>query len=96
MNHDEINKQLLEIVKQLSGRLIEKHKYEKEYYQKYYKLLLGSPMTNMLKQEAEAKATMFEDPIYDLYQEAKLQIKLLEIEKEVYIEIGRNLRNYEK
>jgi hypothetical protein len=65
MTTEEVNKTLLQNKFLLHNQLKLKHEYEKEYYQKYYKLLLNSGMSNMTKQEAEAKATMFNDPIYD-------------------------------
>ena len=92
MTTQEVEKRLLEILPELQKLLTKKEAVEKAYYQKYYDILLRSGMANQVKQEAEAKSLIMVDPIFEQYHELELEIKLLYIERDILIEIGRNKR----
>lgn len=88
-----VNKKLTDILKSLEEKLPELEKYQVEYDKKYCTFLLNSGMGNAEKREAEAKLMIQQEPIFEKFHSSKLDVRLLLNAKEVYIEVGRNLRN---
>lgn len=88
----EITKELTKITKEIREKSFKLSKLEYTYWKRYYSLLVNSPASNMSKQEAEAKSIIMDEPIYEEYQDLKLDLKLLYMEREVLIECVKNIR----
>ena len=93
INLKTISFKLVETVEMLGKKLSEFYKTELEYTSTYNKNVLKSGMASQPLREAEAMETLKLDPIYEKYHTLKLEIKLLYMRKDIYVEISRNIRN---
>lgn len=93
LNLQTISMKLLNLEEKLQKKLPLMYKAEVEYNQKYFDLLLRSMGSSAPAREADAKTQLKEDPIFDLYHNLKLDVKILWSEKETLTTISSNLRS---
>ncbi len=67
-------------------------KSDRVYQEKYYNLYLHSPRGNDKAREAEAKAILMEEGIYEPWANLKVDLKVLQNKKDLLLEVLKNLR----
>lgn len=96
MKLKDINKRLEELIPVLTEAYKKEQAAEERYWRKYYQALLQSGMGTVDAKKAEAKMMCDAAGLTDPYLDAQLEVKTLENEKYLLIEIGRNLRSVDK
>lgn len=95
MNLETINKRLIEISQELREKLTNYSKLQNEYELRKAGLMMDEEtkgFANQALRDAYILKVLSEEDIYTKYNLTHNEIKLLYIEKEILIEVSRNLR----
>ena len=93
INLKTISSKLIETVEKLGEALPKFYKLEFEYTTSYHKKLMVSGMATQALREAEVMEDLKNDPIYEKYHSARVEIKILYLRIDAYKEISRNIRS---
>lgn len=90
---EEINNALERTLEELEIKIPELDKFEIDYYGKYNRYLLSSPLKTATDREAESQVRLEEGGLKESHAQIRGEVKLLLIRKEVLIEMSRNMRS---
>ena len=90
----ELNNKLANLNKEIAQTIPQVELFEKTYYALYYKYLLSSTASSAPMREAEARTRISQDhaEMYNDYLHKKSDLRVLLNQKEIFIEMSRNLR----
>lgn len=93
MTLQEVTTELEDITQRINTILPLYEVSETRYNTRFYQLYLNSPRGNDKGREAEAKAILIEEGLYEAYMSLKVDLKVLYNKKDCLIEVSKNLRS---
>ena len=92
MELSEINNKLKSITEELPPKIKELKNLELAYNKRFYYCMVHSGMGNQAQREAEATLTCDQEGLWEPLLEVRSDVRILYMEKDMYIEISKNLR----